>query len=181
MAPYQRHHRLISHQISNQKLNSQLFSSKVNSVDRSSDDSNKAFTYRKKVDLSNLPDETLYILDGTSMFFNAFYSSEGQKDYRDETFSKSLSKSLFNYVQTIRRKEPKNSEIFEGIGNNKDNLAYAAESLLPAGALITLASQFVRFIRDVKPRYLVAAFDTGNKTFRHDLYPQYKQQRPQVS
>lgn len=40
--------------------------------------------------------------------------------------------------------------------------------------------QFARFIKDVRPRYLCVAFDAGRATFRHEIFPSYKQQRPSV-
>jgi len=124
-----------------------------------------------------LPEETLYILDGTSMFFNSYFSNEGQQLYKDAKFSKNFSSSLMKYSQSIIYNRPFKSTTV----NSSSETIYDSDSLIPSGALIALTAQFTRFIKDVKPRYLVAAFDTGNKTFRHDVYPRYKSHRPEVS
>jgi hypothetical protein len=45
-------------------------------------------------------------------------------------------------------------------------------------ALLTIAtSHFSRFLEEVKPLHLAVVFDHGKKTFRNELYPEYKQQR----
>jgi hypothetical protein len=51
---------------------------------------------------------------------------------------------------------------------------------IPCGALIAYASTFARFICDFQPKYVVATFDCG-PSFRNELFPSYKQQRPKVS
>lgn len=114
--------------------------------------------------VENLPEETIYILDGTSMLYNAYFSKESIL-YSEVQLSLELSTSITNYINSFYISNDKSSFIPEN-------------PLLPAGALVTLISQFVRFIRDVKPRYLIACFDAGKKNFRHELYPLYKQQRP---
>ena len=90
---------------------------------------------------SELPQETLYIMDGTSMIYNAFYSREAT-----DTFGESTAQH--------------NGEA------------------IPCGALAAMGMHFARFIRDVKPRYVVAAMDVSRETFRTEIYPEYKQQRP---
>jgi 5'-3' exonuclease len=122
-----------------------------------------------KASVSNLPDETIYIIDGTSMFINAYYSNEAQRDFKDAYFSPQLSKQVHRRLQRYLTSKDSALTIEESNGR------------LPSGALAAMASQFARFIRDVKPRYLVAAFDAGRKTFRNDLYPLYKKNRPAVS
>ena len=92
-----------------------------------------------------LPGETLYILDGTSMIYNAYYSRESSNDFYD--------------VRT--RKVEESGE----------------ETEIHCGALAAMSMHFARFIRDIKPRYICAALDASSKTFRNDLYPQYKEQR----
>lgn len=52
-------------------------------------------------------------------------------------------------------------------------------SSISCGALIAFATTFARFVRDFEPKYVVAAFDSG-KSFRHDIFPPYKQQRVKV-
>lgn len=48
------------------------------------------------------------------------------------------------------------------------------------GSLVALARNVARFVKIFKPHYIVAAFDFNRITFRNDLYPQYKAQRPEV-
>jgi len=102
----------------------------------------------------DLPSETLYILDATSMIYNAYFSREGVSDFGDSFMSVSGSG-------------------FEG-GSCDGN----HDSKVSSSALTTMSMHFARFIRDVKPRYVVAALDVSRTTFRSDLYTPYKQQRP---
>ena len=39
---------------------------------------------------------------------------------------------------------------------------------------------FSRLIRDLRPKYIVAAFDVGRHTFRHELYKGYKAHRDEL-
>ena len=39
------------------------------------------------------------------------------------------------------------------------------------------SKHFSRLIRDLRPKYIVAAFDVGRHTFRNELYEGYKAQR----
>ncbi len=48
---------------------------------------------------------------------------------------------------------------------------------LPTGVIHGVASMFERLIREENPHYLAAIFDTSRKTFRNDLYPEYKANR----
>ncbi len=48
---------------------------------------------------------------------------------------------------------------------------------LPTGVIHGVASMFERLIRTEKPGYLAAVFDTSRKTFRTEIYPQYKANR----
>ncbi len=50
----------------------------------------------------------------------------------------------------------------------------------PTGALYGLVSILVRVIADLKPDYLVAAFDVPKPTYRHVVYEGYKAQRPKT-
>ena len=47
----------------------------------------------------------------------------------------------------------------------------------PTNALYGFINMLQKVIRDEKPDYLVVAFDTPEKTFRHDIYPKYKANR----
>eukprot|EP01036_Dinobryon_divergens_P025655 gene25655-34228_t len=84
-----------------------------------------SFTY------DSLPDETLYILDGTSMLFHAYYR--------------------------------------EKLSN------------LSCGPLVVMAMHFARLVRDVKPKYITVAFDSGKHLLERRLaYPEYKKNRAQT-
>lgn len=45
------------------------------------------------------------------------------------------------------------------------------------GAVLSALASFRRALTDCKPTHALAAFDTGGKTWRHELYPQYRQHR----
>jgi len=51
---------------------------------------------------------------------------------------------------------------------------------LPTGALYGFINQVFRLIRDEKPDYLAAVFDSKEKTFRHERYPEYKATREKM-
>ncbi len=48
----------------------------------------------------------------------------------------------------------------------------------PTGAVYGVGNMLRRIIREHEPDYLVAVFDAKGKTFRHDLYEEYKANRP---
>ena len=50
----------------------------------------------------------------------------------------------------------------------------------PTGALYGLSSMLLKVIRELKPDYIVAAFDRPEPTFRHDVYDGYKAKRPEA-
>lgn len=45
--------------------------------------------------------------------------------------------------------------------------------------LAAFAATFARLLKDIRPKYIATAFDTG-KTFRNDIFPSYKQNREKV-
>lgn len=47
----------------------------------------------------------------------------------------------------------------------------------PTGALYGFINMLQKVIRDEKPDFLVVVFDSPDKTFRHEIYPQYKANR----
>lgn len=71
---------------------------------------------------------------------------------------------------------------FSFVGMQKYNstedeaLAFAAYQ----NALTTMSINFAKFIVDVNPKFLVVAFDHGKRTFRNDLYEDYKVTRQKV-
>ena len=48
----------------------------------------------------------------------------------------------------------------------------------PTGVIYGVVNMIKRLIEDKKPDYFVVVFDPRGKTFRHDLYSEYKAQRP---
>ena len=48
----------------------------------------------------------------------------------------------------------------------------------PTGALYGLSAMLLKVIRELKPDYVVATFDTKEPTFRHEAYKDYKATRP---
>ena len=49
-----------------------------------------------------------------------------------------------------------------------------------AGALYGFVNWLIRFLKDKKPHYAAVCFDSKGPTFRHDLYPDYKANRPKA-
>lgn len=50
----------------------------------------------------------------------------------------------------------------------------------PTGALYGLSTMLIKVIRELKPDYLVAAYDLPEPTFRHEAYAAYKATRKEV-
>ncbi|MDX2346283.1 MAG: DNA polymerase I [Legionella sp.] len=48
----------------------------------------------------------------------------------------------------------------------------------PTGAVYGVVNMIRRLLKDVKPSQFAIIFDAPGKTFRHDLYPEYKANRP---
>jgi len=48
----------------------------------------------------------------------------------------------------------------------------------PTGALYGIVSMLVKIINDLKPNYIVAAYDLPGPTYRHAAYEKYKATRP---
>ena len=49
---------------------------------------------------------------------------------------------------------------------------------LHTSALYGFINQILKLIKSESPEYLVCAFDSKEKTFRHDMYDNYKSNRP---
>ena len=50
----------------------------------------------------------------------------------------------------------------------------------PVGAVFGFTRDLFYLIEEKKPDYLFCAFDLPGKTFRHEMYDQYKIQRPEM-
>jgi len=48
----------------------------------------------------------------------------------------------------------------------------------PVGAVYGFVSMMMKVLSEMKPTHIVIVFDAGKKTFRNDLYPEYKAHRP---
>ena len=51
---------------------------------------------------------------------------------------------------------------------------------LPTSALFGFTNQVLKLLRQGKPDYLAAVFDTHEKTFRHKRFPEYKATREKM-
>ena len=49
----------------------------------------------------------------------------------------------------------------------------------PISAIYGLANLLLRVLAEIKPDYALAALDTPVKTFRHEIFPEYKATRPE--
>lgn len=119
----------------------------------------------------DLPDETVYIFDGTAMLFHAHYSRESRIAHGDTFLSESLSKELISMLNIdeeaykLHMQELLGDAFVPGVSDG---------GLLHCGALTVMTMNFVRFIRELQPRYVAIAFDAGTTTFRNALYQEYK-------
>lgn len=65
-------------------------------------------------------------------------------------------------------------------GNSLINRAFYATPILtnakgqPTNAVYAFVNMLVKIIEDIKPKYMLVAFDRKESTFRHNLYPEYK-------
>ena len=55
----------------------------------------------------------------------------------------------------------------------------AKHDYLACGALVTMMNRLVKLLQSHRPDFVAVAFDTSKRTFRHELFPEYKQKRPE--
>jgi hypothetical protein len=146
-------------------------STKVNSL--KSAESDEVYPFNR----NNIPDETLFILDGTSLIFKAYHSKMSFE--HPECF-------LSDFIVEQLRIEH-NFTNFGGVLHSpfsviRSDLNVSLSSTHPVNGskLTAVTSYFVRLIQTIRPRYLVVVFDSGGPTFRNEIYPDYKKHRPQV-
>ena len=157
----------------------------------------------KKFTFHDLPDETLFIMDGTAMIHHAYYSREHQSDWHSAVLTKDLSINLIEELGLNKKSvgegeverggdevdlglasDSESADVFASIDHPRDDLLAADEEGEPrvrCGTLTAMLMHFMRFVRDVRPRYLAVAFDVEKKTFRNEIYPAYKEHRQGVS
>ena len=51
---------------------------------------------------------------------------------------------------------------------------FASSTGVPTGALFGIASMLMKIISDLRPDYIIACYDLPQKTFRHEVYKEYK-------
>ncbi|RLA01914.1 MAG: hypothetical protein DRQ42_02065, partial [Gammaproteobacteria bacterium] len=49
---------------------------------------------------------------------------------------------------------------------------------LATGAIYGVVNMLRKLLRDYKPQHIAVVFDAKGKTFRNDMYPEYKATRP---
>lgn len=81
-----------------------------------------------------MPNKTLYLVDGSSYLFRAFFSPG------------------------LNRLTSKDGH--------------------PTGVMYGVTNMLQRMLDEYDPQYMVVVFDAKGKTFRHDMYPEYKANRP---
>lgn len=109
---------------------------------------------------ASLPEDTLYIIDGTAMLFQAYFSNEAKNQegvYFDQT-----------YLEDLLRQHPTLFRKHDVPSLNK----------VPCNAIYVMLLNYARFIRDVNPKYVACALDAATGSVRREVFPAYKAQRP---
>lgn len=112
----------------------------------------------------DVPDETLFIIDGTSLIFRAYHSEKKNNMHTDAVLSDAIVKEIIEEAKIELMTE--------------DGVPIPVGQSVSCATLVSVVSRLVQVIDEIKPRYLAVVFDAGSLTFRNTLYPAYKQQRP---
>lgn len=138
------------------------FSTSITSSSSSKITKKKATEFESFFTRENVPDETLFIIDGTSLIFRAYHSEKKNNVYSDAILSESIVKEILqeNEIQLMTE---------DGI--------LIENGPVSCSRLVSVVSRLVQVIDEIKPRYLAVVFDAGSITFRNEIYPEYKQQR----
>jgi hypothetical protein len=107
----------------------------------------------------SIPDETIFIIDGTGLIFLSYFSVEKNLKFGNNIEVENISENLMKNLN---------------ISLNSADLKQATL------ALTTMASMFVSIVKFIKPKYLAIVFDAGSLTFRNTMFPDYKLNRPPV-
>jgi hypothetical protein len=124
---------------------------------------------------NDLPSDTIYIFDGTSMMYQAYYGKEA-KSLDHAFFKEPFKRNILQHLPHIVREEGVRTD---DVVSEKN---YSIDSSAPLNcmALSAMLMNFARFIRDIKPNYVAVTFDAGKESFRNEMLPSYKKQRPKV-
>jgi 5'-3' exonuclease, N-terminal resolvase-like domain len=148
-------------------------------------------TSRNKFSHRDLPEETIYIFDGTAMLFLSHFSRLNQNENSGAVLSAELSARVIEDWGLLADDNYSNDSdnVSSNVSNAEDPIEKISHPVtiredgvpvVNCGALTTMIYSFARFIRDINPRYVAVAFDSGRETFRKQMYPQYKEHRSEV-
>ncbi len=131
----------------------------------------------------DLPTETLYILDGTAMLYQAHFSRESKEgEFATATFATPYAKQLRGRLSDKLKSalDARDALLAPGNDGTDERDILTNNVAMPCNAVAAMAMTFARFVRNVRPGYVAAVFDTDKKTFRSSMMTSYKKQRPEV-
>ena len=130
---------------------------------------------------TELPDETIYVLDATSMLVTSYFSREVAAEYAGVTAKfrsrpdEELSCGALVGLAMVCTVMITPTSVYNS--RLSPSLPFPLLPFPSRHEINPFAQHFSRLIRDLRPRYIVAAFDVGRYTFRNELYDEYKAQR----
>lgn len=117
------------------------------------------------------PGGTLFVVDGTSMLYTAYFAAASYNNYSSSAASKGKTKSTTSADSGPRT--PTSVTESETV-QHAEMLSFATM------AVSNVALSLARLVRDFRPEYLVLALDRGRSNFRHAAFAEYKAGRPKV-